>query len=50
MWPSYLAYVVTFLFIGQVWANHHVMRGHPRLASRGALLLIGSGLSAGDGR
>jgi hypothetical protein len=21
--PSYLAYAVTFLFIGQVWANHH---------------------------
>ena len=25
LWPSYLAYGVTFLFIGQVWANHHVM-------------------------
>jgi hypothetical protein len=25
LWPSYLAYVLTFLFIGQVWANHHVM-------------------------
>src|SRR5262249_6293259 len=24
LWPSYLAYAVTFLFIGQVWANHHV--------------------------
>jgi Endosomal/lysosomal potassium channel TMEM175 len=23
LWPSYLAYAVTFLFIGQVWANHH---------------------------
>jgi uncharacterized membrane protein len=22
LWPSYLAYGVTFLFIGQVWANH----------------------------
>ena len=25
LWPSYLAYVVTFLLIGLVWANHHVM-------------------------
>jgi hypothetical protein len=28
LWPSHLAYVVTFLFIGQVWANHHVMFDH----------------------
>jgi Endosomal/lysosomal potassium channel TMEM175 len=28
LWPSYLAYVVTFLFIGQVWVNHHVMFDH----------------------
>lgn len=25
LWPSYLAYVVSFLLIGLVWANHHVM-------------------------
>jgi hypothetical protein len=25
LWPFYLAYGVTFLFIGQVWANHHLM-------------------------
>jgi hypothetical protein len=25
LWPSYLAYALTFLFIGQVWANNHVM-------------------------
>jgi Endosomal/lysosomal potassium channel TMEM175 len=25
LWPSYLAYAITFLLIGQVWANHHVM-------------------------
>jgi uncharacterized membrane protein len=24
LWPSYLAYALTFLFIGQVWADHHV--------------------------
>jgi TMEM175 potassium channel family protein len=30
LWPSYLAYALTFLFIGQVWANHHVMFDHIR--------------------
>ena len=39
LWPSYLAYVVTFLFIGQVWANHHVMFDHIRAADRLMLLL-----------
>ena len=39
LWPSYLAYAVTFLFIGQVWANHHVMFDHIRTADRFVLLL-----------
>jgi uncharacterized membrane protein len=39
LWPSYLAYVVTFLFIGQVWVNHHVMFDHIRAATRAVLLL-----------
>jgi uncharacterized membrane protein len=39
LWPSYLAYAVTFLFIGQVWANHHVMFDHVRVADRVVLLL-----------
>jgi uncharacterized membrane protein len=39
LWPSYLAYVLTFLFIGQVWANHHVMFDHIRVADRVLLLL-----------
>jgi uncharacterized membrane protein len=39
LWPSYLAYVVSFLFIGQVWANHHVMFDHIRAADRVVLLL-----------
>jgi uncharacterized membrane protein len=38
LWPSYLAYAVTFLFIGQVWANHHVMFDHIRAADRFVLL------------
>src|SRR5919197_3171229 len=39
LWPSYLAYAVSFLFIGQVWANHHVMFDHIRAADRVVLLL-----------
>src|SRR3954466_5450469 len=39
LWPSYLAYVLTFLFVGQVWANHHVMFDHIRAADRVVLLL-----------
>src|SRR5205823_6809072 len=39
LWPSYLAYGLTFLFIGQVWANHHVMFDHIRAADRVVLLL-----------
>jgi uncharacterized membrane protein len=39
LWPSYLAYVVSFLFIGQVWVNHHVMFDHIRAADRSILLL-----------
>ena len=38
LWPSYLAYAVTFLFIGQVWVNHHVMLDHIRVADRLVLL------------
>jgi uncharacterized membrane protein len=39
LWPSYLAYALTFLFIGQVWANHHVMFDHIRTADRVVLFL-----------
>jgi uncharacterized membrane protein len=39
LWPSYLSYAITFLFIGQVWANHHVMFDHIRAANRVVLLL-----------
>jgi uncharacterized membrane protein len=34
LWPSYLAYALTFLFIGQVWVNHHVTFDHIRAADR----------------
>lgn len=39
LWPSYIAYALTFLFIGQVWVNHHVMFDHIRAADRGILFL-----------
>jgi len=39
LWPSYLAYVITFMLIGQVWANHHVMFDHIRHADRVVLFL-----------
>ena len=39
LWPSYLAYVVTFMLIGQVWVNHHVMFDHIRNADRVVLFL-----------
>ena len=39
LWPSYLAYAITFLLIGQVWANHHVMFDHIRVADRTLLFL-----------
>jgi Endosomal/lysosomal potassium channel TMEM175 len=39
LWPSYLAYAVSFLFIGQVWVNHHVMFDHIGAADRTVLLL-----------
>jgi len=39
LWPSYLAYVVTFMLIGQVWANHHVMFDQIRIADRAVLFL-----------
>jgi uncharacterized membrane protein len=39
LWPSYLAYALTFLLIGQIWANHHVMFDHIRVADRLVLFL-----------
>ena len=39
LWPSYLSYAITFLLIGQVWANHHVMSDHICSADRTVLFL-----------
>jgi uncharacterized membrane protein len=39
LWPSYVAYVVSFLLIGLVWANHHTMFEHIVRADRWLLFL-----------
>ncbi|RAO44599.1 Potassium channel [Micromonospora saelicesensis] len=39
LWPSYLAYTLSFLLIGQVWVNHHVMFDRVRHVDRGVLFL-----------
>src|SRR3954469_6230550 len=33
-WPSYLAYVVSFLVVGIIWMNHHAVIDHLRAADR----------------
>jgi len=39
LWPSYLAYVVSFLVIGAIWINHHAMFQHIARVD-GTLLLL----------
>jgi uncharacterized membrane protein len=39
LWPSFLAYAVSFLLIAQVWVNHHVMFDHIRHVDRRVLFL-----------
>lgn len=39
LWPSYLAYVVSFLAIGAIWINHHAMFQHIVRVDRMLLLL-----------
>jgi uncharacterized membrane protein len=38
-WPQYAAYVVSFLTIGIMWMNHHVLFSHVRLVDRPLLVL-----------
>ncbi|MGP7999154.1 MAG: TMEM175 family protein [Streptosporangiaceae bacterium] len=38
-WPSYFAYVVSFLTIGIMWMNHHTMFGHITRLDRAVLVL-----------
>lgn len=39
LWSSYLAYALSFLLIGQVWVNHHVMFDPVRHVDREVLFL-----------
>lgn len=39
LWPSYLAYMVSFLVIGAIWINHHAMFQHI-IRVDGTLLLL----------
>ena len=39
LWPSYLAYAVSFLVIGAIWINHHAMFWHIARTD-GTLLLL----------
>ncbi len=39
LWPSYFSYVITFMLVGNVWANHHVMFDNIRHANRMVLFL-----------
>jgi uncharacterized membrane protein len=39
LWPSYISYVITFMLVAQVWANHHVLFDHVRQADRLLLFL-----------
>jgi uncharacterized membrane protein len=38
-WPSYLAYVVSFLVIGIMWANHHTVFGYVARVDRTLIFL-----------
>jgi uncharacterized membrane protein len=39
LWPQYAAYVVSFLTIGIIWINHHVMIGRLARADHSILIL-----------
>jgi uncharacterized membrane protein len=38
-WPSYAAYVVSFMTIGIMWVNHHALFDHVRAVDRGLLFV-----------
>jgi uncharacterized membrane protein len=39
IWPSYFAYVTSFLTIGVIWVNHHVLFGYVDRVDRALLFL-----------
>ena len=38
-WPSYLAFLLSFLFIGVMWINHHRLFTHIKRTDNGLLIL-----------
>lgn len=38
-WPSFVGFVLSFVFIGIIWANHHAMFCHIRRANHTLLML-----------
>jgi uncharacterized membrane protein len=38
-WPSYISYVISFVFIGIMWINHHRLFNHIRCSDNGLMLL-----------
>ena len=39
IWPSYVAYAVTFVTIGIIWVNHHTVLGQVARVDRRFLLI-----------
>jgi uncharacterized membrane protein len=39
MWPSYLAFLISFLIVGVVWLNHHTMCSYLRRVDRTLLVI-----------
>jgi len=39
LWPSYVAYAMSFIVIGNIWINHHAMFAHIARADHALLLL-----------
>jgi uncharacterized membrane protein len=39
LWPSYLAYVTSFLTIGVIWVNHHFLFNYVSYVDRGLLFI-----------
>ena len=38
-WPTYLAYLISFAFIGIMWVNHHRLFNHIRRSDNGLMFL-----------
>lgn len=38
-WPSYVAFVISFMSIGIVWTNHHTVMDQVRISDRGFQLV-----------